>query len=136
MTMNQRDDLGSSTPGDWLALVRQGESWGFPGCYGQGGSVCAGVPQPIAVLDTHAAVAGVAVLPAALAPSGGSVAAVAEWARDTVLTVPLHAASDGYTGTPTPWLTGLSMPVPVVDGPDGAVYIGAWGDGTVVRVSG
>ena len=43
VTMNQRDDLGARTPGDWLALVREGEDWGFPDCYGQGGSACAGV---------------------------------------------------------------------------------------------
>ena len=60
--MNQRDDLGAKTPGDWLALVRQGQDWGFPGCYGQGGAACAGVPKPVAVLDPHAAAGGVAVL--------------------------------------------------------------------------
>ena len=41
-SMNQRDDLGAMTPGDWLALVRQGQNWRFPGCYGQGGSACSG----------------------------------------------------------------------------------------------
>ena len=54
-SMNQRDDLGARTPGDWLALVRSGQDWRFPGCYGQGGSVCRGVPKPLAVLDRHAA---------------------------------------------------------------------------------
>jgi len=29
-TMNQRDDLGASTPGDWLAVVRPGQDWGVP----------------------------------------------------------------------------------------------------------
>jgi hypothetical protein len=27
--MNQRDDLGDATPGDWLALVGDGEDWAF-----------------------------------------------------------------------------------------------------------
>ena len=53
--MNQRDDLGSKTPGDWLAVVREGQDWGFPGCWGQGGKACEGVPEPAAVLDAHAA---------------------------------------------------------------------------------
>ena len=44
VTMNQRDDLGDATPGDWLSVVRSGQDWGFPACYGQGGSACAGVP--------------------------------------------------------------------------------------------
>ena len=48
VTMNQRDDLGDATPGDWLAVVRDGQDWGFPDCYGQGGAVCGGVPSPVA----------------------------------------------------------------------------------------
>ena len=36
VTMNQRDDLGTSTPGDWLAVVKDGDDWKFPACYGQG----------------------------------------------------------------------------------------------------
>ena len=62
VTMNQRDDLESATPGDWLAIVDSGQAWGFPDCYGQGGTACAGVPAPVAVLDPHAAVGGVAIV--------------------------------------------------------------------------
>ena len=76
--MNQRDDLGAATPGDWLALVRQGQNWGFPGCYGQGGTACRGVPQPIAVLDKHAAVGALVILSGQLGLSGTS-AIVPEW---------------------------------------------------------
>src|SRR5947209_2134448 len=53
VTMNQRDDLGAKTPGDWLAVVSEGTAWGFPDCYGQGGSICRDVPRPTAVLDKH-----------------------------------------------------------------------------------
>src|SRR5258706_307199 len=62
VTMNQRDDLGDNTPGDWLAVVQAGQSWGFPDCYGQGGAACTGVPPPVAVLDKHAAVDGIAIV--------------------------------------------------------------------------
>ena len=63
VTMNQRDDLGAKTPGDWLAVVRAGQSWGFPGCYGQGGTKCTGVPSPDGRRSTkHAAVSGVAIV--------------------------------------------------------------------------
>src|SRR5262249_25688086 len=71
-TMNQRDDLGAKTPGDWLGLVRNGQNWGFPACYGQGGSSCRGVPSPTAVLDKHAAAGGVAVVHGALAGGGAA----------------------------------------------------------------
>src|SRR5207237_6448769 len=79
VTMNQRDDLGSRTPGDWLAVVREGEEWGFPGCHGQGGAACAGVPQPTATLDKHAAAGGVAIVTGQLGPAVGTSAIVAEW---------------------------------------------------------
>ena len=42
--MNQRDDLGCRTPGDWLAVVRPGQDWGFPSCYGQQTQRCAVTP--------------------------------------------------------------------------------------------
>ena len=61
-SMNQRDDLGAKTPGDALAVVRAGDDWRFPTCYGQGGSACAGVPAVLASLGRHAAAGGVAVV--------------------------------------------------------------------------
>ena len=92
VTMNQRDDLGESTPGDWLAVVEAGQDWGFPGCYGQGGTSCTNAPSPVAVLDPHAAVSGVALATAGLTgdETAGPVAIVAEWARGLVLRVDLH----------------------------------------------
>ena len=84
-SMNQRDDLGEHTPGDWLAAVRSGSNWRFPGCYGQGGAVCRGVPKPLAVLDPHAAAGGVAVV--------GDEVLVAEWQLGKVLEVPLAGGS-------------------------------------------
>ena len=54
VTMNQPDELGDATPGDWLSLVADGQDWRFPECYGQGGLACEGVPSPIAELDAHA----------------------------------------------------------------------------------
>ena len=48
--MNQRDDLGEATPGDWLALVEAGQAWGFPDCYGQDDATCEATPTPVAEL--------------------------------------------------------------------------------------
>ena len=96
--MNQRDDLGARTPGDWLAFVKQGENWGFPACYGQGGAVCKGVPAPVGVLDPHAAAGGVAILTGQLAGRYRSSALVAEWEDGKVLRVALKRTSTGYRG--------------------------------------
>jgi glucose/arabinose dehydrogenase len=122
-SMNQRDDLGARTPGDWLARVRAGEDWRFPGCYGQGGSACAGVPKPIAVLDKHAAAGAVAVV--------GASALVPEWSYGKVLRVALT----GSTGAARPFLTGFRNPLAIVTTPTGGVLVGDWTTGRVYRVA-
>jgi glucose/arabinose dehydrogenase len=135
VTMNQRDDLGTRTPGDWLAVVRSGQSWGFPACWGQGGSVCAGVPPPVAVVDKHAAVSGVAIVTGQLGKAVGTVALVAEWAVGVVKAVALTRNGSTYTGTVSTFMSGLEKPVPVILGPDRALYIGDWGSGIIYRVA-
>jgi glucose/arabinose dehydrogenase len=135
VTMNQRDDLGAHTPGDWLAVVRQGQAWGFPGCYGQGGVACTGVPRPTAVLDKHGAVSAVAIVTGQLGSSLAPSAIVAEWAVGRIQRVELHRVGSSYAGSVTPFLTGLRNPVPVLMGPDGALLVGDWTTGTVYRIS-
>jgi len=135
VTMNQRDDLGARTPGDWLALVRSGDNWRFPACYGQGGDVCAGVPDPVAVLDTHAAAAGLALVTGQLGKSVGTAALVAEWAKGTVLRVPLTKSGDGYSGRATPLLTGIKNPVALLLTPAGHLLAGDWTTGTIYEVA-
>jgi glucose/arabinose dehydrogenase len=128
VTMNQRDDLAENTPGDWLAIVRSGQDWGFPECYGQGGADCAGAPSPVAVLDVHAAVAGVTIVDGELGSNIGHAALVAEWALGKVQLVRLD------TGAPSaaePFVTGITSPVAIAVGPDHAVYVGDWATGTV-----
>jgi glucose/arabinose dehydrogenase len=135
VTMNQRDDLGARTPGDWLAVVRSGESWGFPSCYGQQSAKCSSTPTPVAVLDRHAAVSGVAIVTGQLGSSVGTAAVVAEWATGQVKLVPLTASGDGDTGKTTSFLSGFENPVAVMLDAQGAVLVGDWTTGTVYRVS-
>jgi len=134
-TMNQRDDLGAKTPGDWLGLVRRGQDWGFPACYGQGGTDCLGVPSPIAVLDKHAAAGGVAVLTSQLGGRFDGSALVAEWQTGKVQRIPLERTSTGYRGTAEPFLTGIANPLPVATTGDGAVLVGDWSTGTIYRIA-
>jgi glucose/arabinose dehydrogenase len=119
VTMNQRDDLGDKTPGDWLAAVRNGQDWGFPRCYGQGGAACRAVPEPVAVLDRHAAAGGLALV--------GSTAYVAEWQAGKVLRI------DVDSGEVSSFVTGIENPLPVV-ARDGALLVGDWSSGTIYRV--
>ena len=121
VTMNQRDDLGDATPGDWLAAVQPGQDWGFPDCYGQTEGGCADSPRPVAVLDPHAAVSGVAVV--------GDVALVAEWATAKVVAVDLAR------GTVAPFLDGVQRPEALLTTPTGTVLVGDWLTGTVYEVA-
>jgi glucose/arabinose dehydrogenase len=134
VSMNQRDDLGAKTPGDWLADVREGEDWGFPGCWGQRGAACKGVPKPIAVLDAHAAAGGVAILPRGLAATKGPVALVSEWARGKVECVALADGGAAATSV-TPCIAGLESPLPLAATRDGGVLVGDWATGTVWNVA-
>jgi glucose/arabinose dehydrogenase len=133
-SMNQRDDLGARTPGDWLAVVRQRESWGFPACYGQAGNACAGVPKPTAVLGKHAAAGGLAVLTTQLGGRYDGSALVAEWKLGKVLRVALHKSGASYAGRVTPFLAGFTNPLPVTAA-GGAVLVGDWGTGKIYRIA-
>jgi glucose/arabinose dehydrogenase len=135
VTMNQRDDLGTRTPGDWLAIVRPGDNWGSPACYGQGGAACTGVPKPAAELDRHAAVGGVAVVTGQLGAGFERSAIVAEWQSGKVQRVALTRTGARYTGSVTTLLTGVKNPLAVTITPDGAVLVGDWTTGTVYRVA-
>ena len=135
VTMNQRDDLGARTPGDWLALVRPGTNWRFPECYGQGGAACAGVPGPVAVLDQHAAVGSVVIVTGQLGPTVGTAGLVSEWQTATVARVALVKRGSGYSGSPSVWLRGLRNPLALVLGPAGSVLVGDWGTGIIYRIA-
>jgi glucose/arabinose dehydrogenase len=134
VSMNQRDDLGARTPGDWLALVREGQNWGFPACYGQGGAVCSGVPRPIAVLDKHAAAGGVTIVAGQLGATVGTAALVTEWASSKVLSVSLTRNASGYSGTVRPLLTGIANPLAITLAADRSLLVGDWTSGRIYRV--
>jgi glucose/arabinose dehydrogenase len=136
VTMNQRDDLGAKTPGDWLALVTAGQSWGFPRCYGQDAAACDDVPDPVAVLGKHAAVSGVAIVTGQLGAAVGSGAVVAEWVTGKVKLVRLSRSGAGHTARTSTFLTGFANPVPVLVDPTGALLVGDWTSGRLYRITG
>jgi glucose/arabinose dehydrogenase len=134
VSMNQRDDLGSRTPGDWLAVVREGQNWGFPKCYGQRTRACAAQPSPTAVLDAHAAAGGVALVTNQLGGRYRLSALVAEWQLGKVQRIALRVARGGYTGSTSTFLTGFKNPLPVITADD-AILVGDWGTGIVYRIA-
>lgn len=120
-SLNQRDDLGDATPGDWIMRIENGQDWRFPECYGQGGAACAGVPEPLGVLDAHAAAGGVAVL--------GDDVLAAEWVFGKVMRV----SRDG--GATSVFLAGLQHPLPLTVAQNGSLLVGDWGSGVIYRVA-
>ena len=121
VSINQRDDLGERTPGDWLAVVRQGQNWGFPSCWGQGGTACRGVPSPLAVLDRHAGAGAVAVYDDA--------AIVTEWATGKVETVPLTGSTAAKV-----YLTGFKNPLAATVA-NGELLVGDWTTGRIYAIA-
>jgi glucose/arabinose dehydrogenase len=134
VSMNQRDDLGARTPGDWLGLVKEGQDWGFPGCYGQGSPACAGVPAPVAVLDKHAASGAVVIATGQLGSRVGTSALVAEWQSAKVVRVALTRAGSTYKGSVTQLLSGVEKPLALAIAPDGSLLVGDWSSGTIYRI--
>jgi glucose/arabinose dehydrogenase len=134
-TMNQRDDLGARTPGDWLALVRPGQVWGFPVCYGQRTAACTNVPRPTAVLDRHAAVSGVAIVTGQLGTSVATSALVAEWNKGIVLRVRLKRRGSSYSAQVRPFLIGFRNPMPLLSRSSGATLVGDWTTGKVYSIT-
>jgi glucose/arabinose dehydrogenase len=135
VTLDQRDDLGTRTPGDWLVVVRDGQDWRFPDCYGQGGSACRGVPSPIAELDAHAGVDGVAIVRDELGPSVADSAIVAEWATGRVQQVRLSGDSSSTSGEVVPFLTGIEHPSAVMLTSTGHLLVADWSSGRIFELS-
>jgi glucose/arabinose dehydrogenase len=135
VSMNQRDDLGAATPGDLLAVVREGENWRFPECYGQGGPACAGVPKSLAALDPHAAVGDIAIAIGQLGSAIGTSALVAEWNVAKVQRVALTKSGSGLRGAVTPFLGGIKNPLALGFAPDNTLLAGDWATGTIYRIA-
>ncbi len=130
VSMNQRDDLGARTPGDWLALVAQGSAWGFPACFGQTNATCTSVPKPIAVLPKHGAAGDVAVIKSA----GSSTAYVALWESASIESVRLDRTGSSYAGHRQAFIAGIKNPMALVAAPDGALLAADWASGEIYRL--
>ena len=111
MTINQRDDLGALTPGDLLAQIDEGQNWGFPACWGQGGAACAGVPDPVAVLDKHAAVGSVAIITGQLGAAVGDLRDRPGVERREGPARRAQQVRLGLQGTVSPFITGMEHPL-------------------------
>lgn len=136
VSMDQRDDLGAATPGDWLSVVREGQDWRFPECYGQPSTACDGAPAPLAALDPHGAAGGVAIATGQLGPSVGAAALVAEWNGAKIQQIALKRTGSTFRASAvSPFLRGLSNPLALLFAPDGSLLAGDWSTGAIYRIA-
>ena len=144
--MNQQNAIVPA-PDDQLGIIRHGSDWGFPTCYGQGGSVCKGVAQATAYLPQHNGTAGMALVSGQLGDAWGPSAFVTSVTTGTIDRVGLikhpGAYTDGglYAGTYTAtgvyeFLTGLKAADPIVLEPDQPdLLVGDYGTGDIYQIS-
>ena len=96
--MNQQNALVPA-PDDQLGLITQGSDWGFPTCYGQGGSACFGIATALAFLPPHNGSAGMALVNGSLGQTWGTSAFVTSVTTGTVDRVSLKRTASGYVAT-------------------------------------
>ena len=144
---NGRDDLGLFRPPDELNLVdtthRGSAHFGFPACFGQGGSACARAVAPLARLAPHAATGAVAVarrfgrygLSAFVAENGSSFSA--NPTGSDVVRVSLPRRGRGYRAVVHRFARGFGRhdPLGAAIGPDGALYVTLYRSAKIVRFS-
>jgi glucose/arabinose dehydrogenase len=143
VTDNGRDDLGLNRPPEELDsfdIAAGIADFGFPACYDQGGSACAGKDAPIATFAPHASSDGLAItrhwgkrgMTAFVAENGSS------FSNHTGSDVRIvSVAADGRSATQTLFASGFQShdPLGAAIGPDGALYVTLFMSGKVLRFS-
>jgi glucose/arabinose dehydrogenase len=139
-TENGRDDLGLNAPPDELNLIRRGRDYGYPGCWGQGGSACAGKTGALAKLPPHASADGIAFVTGEWGPRYGTSAFVALFGSSftpptgrVVVRIALTRSGGGYTARVSTFATGFDTPLAMTR-LGRALVVGDFSRGTVYRL--
>ena len=144
-TDNGRDDLGLDKPFEELNHIITGGDYGWPDCWNvQEGSDCAGTETAVAFFDPHASANGLDFYSGTHFPAdfqnNAFVAIFGTFLTDGVGTgiarVQLTPDGDSYQSTVSwfaQWPDG--RPLPLVVGPDGAIYVGDYINSVIYRIS-
>lgn len=140
-TENGRDKLGLTAPPEELNLIRQGKDYGYPGCWGQGGTACTGKEPAAVKLAPHASPDGLTFITDQWGPAYANSAFIAQFGSSftprtggNVVRVALTPTADGYTGRAGVFATGFDSPLAIATGSDGAVLVGDFSRNTVYRL--
>lgn len=145
-TDNGRDDLGMEDPFEELNHIVQGGDYGYPHCWNeQDQSGCENTIPPIAFFESHSSANGVDIYNGEDFPAtyrgDAFVSIFGSWLKDGVQTgiqrVVLTPSGETYSAQADWFIRFPSgvMPLPLLFGPDGAMYVGDYIGEAIYRVS-
>lgn len=145
-TDNGRDDLGMDAPFEELNHIIQGGDYGYPDCWNDHTmSGCESATQAVAFFESHSSANGLDFYTGESFPAeyhgNAFVSIFGSWLKPNVQTgisrVILTTDGNTYKGE-TSWFvrfpTGV-MPLPLLFGPDDALYVGDYVNDSIYRVS-
>jgi plastocyanin len=136
--MNQQNVIVPA-PDDQLGIITEGSNWGFPTCYGQGGSVCDGIATAVAYLPQHDGTDSMALVNGQLGAAYGTSAFLSSvtGAAGSVLRVSLTKSGSTYTsnGGPYVFLKGLPSADALLLTPQGSLLVGSYATGKVYELT-
>jgi putative membrane-bound dehydrogenase-like protein len=145
-TDNGRDDLGMEIPHEELNLIIQNGNYGFPNCWdSQDTPECAGTIPAAALFEAHSSANGLDFNSGQPFPqeyrNNAFVGIFGSWLKADLQTgikrVILTPQNNGYQSE-TLWFAKFPagvMPLPILFGPDGALYAGDYINEAIYRIS-
>jgi glucose/arabinose dehydrogenase len=145
-TDNGRDDLGMDAPFEELNHIIQGGNYGFPNCWNkQDQPGCENTIPPVAFFESHSSANGLDFYNGDRFPAefrnNAFVSIFGSWLKPNVRTgiqrVILTAKGETYTGDNS-WFVRFPdgiMPLPLLFGPDDALYVGDYINDAIYRIS-
>lgn len=145
-TDNGRDDLGMASPFEELNHIVQGGDYGYPNCWDGGNQPgCENSIPAVAFFEAHSSADGLDFYIGQSFPAeyrgSAFVSIFGSWLKPNVQTgiqrVLLTPSGSTYKGE-TSWFIRFPqgvMPLPVVFGPDDALYVGDYINGVIYRIS-
>lgn len=144
-TDNGRDDLGLDKPFEELNLINFGSNYGWPNCWNRGeGTGCAGTETAVAFFEAHSSANGLDFYVGNQFPTeyqnNAFVTIFGTFLTDGVETgiarIQLTPDGDSYQSNIS-WFAQWpdARPLPIVVGPDGAIYVGDYLENVIYRIS-
>jgi glucose/arabinose dehydrogenase len=145
-TDNGRDDLGDTLPREELNHIMMGADYGWPDCWDAGlGSGCAGTETAVAFFTAHSSVNSLDFYTGDKFPTDyhndAFVTIFGSWLvaglPTGIMRVELEQTAAGTYQAQTEWFAQWpsGMPLGLIQGPDGALYVGDYINDVIYRIS-